>query len=157
MSKWANRSFFWANRSFANFFAINERFAQKTDERSPNPGFQLLPDQESDPGPQPWCHLWCYFFKRFIHNLSIFVVVLLLVFLYLLCRLPWRENCLCQLLLLASILDLLHKNRNMIKYILIWNKYLLRTKRKVSSFTVTLLCVWVTLINAQYFLDFTRI
>ena len=28
---------FWANRSFAHFFAKNERFAQKTDERIPNP------------------------------------------------------------------------------------------------------------------------
>ena len=31
--KWANGSFFWVNRSFAHFWAKNERFAQKTDER----------------------------------------------------------------------------------------------------------------------------
>ena len=36
--KWVNRSFFLANRSFAHFFAENERFAQKTDERIPSPG-----------------------------------------------------------------------------------------------------------------------
>ena len=35
--KWANRSFFWANRSFANFLAKNEQFAQKTDEQIPSP------------------------------------------------------------------------------------------------------------------------
>ena len=29
---------FLANRSFAHFFAKNERFAQKTDEQIPNPG-----------------------------------------------------------------------------------------------------------------------
>ena len=39
MSEWANRSFFWANRSFAHFFAKNERFAQKTDERIPSPAY----------------------------------------------------------------------------------------------------------------------
>ena len=37
MSKWANCSFFWANRSFAHFFANKQEFAQKTDERIPNP------------------------------------------------------------------------------------------------------------------------
>ena len=37
MSEWGNRAFFWANRSFANFFAKNEQFAQKTDERIPSP------------------------------------------------------------------------------------------------------------------------
>ena len=45
--KWANCSFLlrksltcsflWANRLFAHFFAKNERFAQKTDERIPSP------------------------------------------------------------------------------------------------------------------------
>ena len=37
MSEWVNHSFFWANRSFAHFWAKNERFAQKTDERIPSP------------------------------------------------------------------------------------------------------------------------
>ena len=37
MSKWANRLFFWANGSFTNFFAKNERLAQKTDEQIPSP------------------------------------------------------------------------------------------------------------------------
>ena len=37
MSEWANRSFFWANRSWANFFAKNEQFAQKRDEQIPSP------------------------------------------------------------------------------------------------------------------------
>ena len=32
--------FFLANRSFAHFFAKNERFAQKTDERIPSPGLK---------------------------------------------------------------------------------------------------------------------
>ena len=37
-SKWANCSFFWANRSLlAHFFTKNERFALKTNERIPNP------------------------------------------------------------------------------------------------------------------------
>ena len=35
--KWANHSFFWANCSFAHFWAKNNRFAQKTDERIPSP------------------------------------------------------------------------------------------------------------------------
>ena len=30
MSEWSNWAFFWANGSFAHFFAKNERFAQKT-------------------------------------------------------------------------------------------------------------------------------
>ena len=34
-----NRSFFRANRSFAHFWAKNEQFARKTDERIPSPGF----------------------------------------------------------------------------------------------------------------------
>ena len=38
MSEWANRSFFWANRSFAHFFPKNEQVAQKTDEPIPSPG-----------------------------------------------------------------------------------------------------------------------
>ena len=42
MSEWANRSFFWANRSFAHFFAKNEWFAQKTDERIPSPENVML-------------------------------------------------------------------------------------------------------------------
>ena len=33
MSEWANRSFFWANCYFAHFWAKNEQFARKTDER----------------------------------------------------------------------------------------------------------------------------
>ena len=37
MSEWVNRSFFWANRSFAHFWAKNERFARKTDEQIPSP------------------------------------------------------------------------------------------------------------------------
>ena len=41
MSKWANRSVFWANRSFAHVFAKNERFAQKTDERIPSSATSL--------------------------------------------------------------------------------------------------------------------
>ena len=41
MSEWVNRSFFWANRSFAYFWAKNERFARKTDERIPSPARQL--------------------------------------------------------------------------------------------------------------------
>ena len=43
--KWANEQMarvFLANRSFALFFAKNERFAQKTDERIPNPAFWVL-------------------------------------------------------------------------------------------------------------------
>ena len=39
MREWVNRSFFWANRSCAHFFAKNKRFAQKTDERIPSPAF----------------------------------------------------------------------------------------------------------------------
>ena len=35
--KWANRSLFWANHSFAHFMAKNEQFAQKTNERIPSP------------------------------------------------------------------------------------------------------------------------
>ena len=38
----ANWSFFWANRSFAHIVAKSQRFAQKTDERIPNPGGQDL-------------------------------------------------------------------------------------------------------------------
>ena len=34
--------FFWANPSFAHFFAKNEWFAQKTNERIPSPGFIWL-------------------------------------------------------------------------------------------------------------------
>ena len=37
-SKWVNRSFFWANRSFANFWTKKERFAWKSNERIPSPG-----------------------------------------------------------------------------------------------------------------------
>ena len=37
MIKWVNRLFFWANRSFAHFWAKNERFARKTDDRMPTP------------------------------------------------------------------------------------------------------------------------
>ena len=37
--KWANHWVFWANRSFAIFFAKNEQFAQKTDERIPSPAW----------------------------------------------------------------------------------------------------------------------
>ena len=33
--------FFIANRSFAHFFAKNERFAQKTDERIPSPAADI--------------------------------------------------------------------------------------------------------------------
>ena len=36
---WVNCSFFWANRSFAHFFAKIERFARKTDEQIPSPAF----------------------------------------------------------------------------------------------------------------------
>ena len=39
MSEWVNRSFFWVNRSFAHFWAKHERFARKTDERIPSPGY----------------------------------------------------------------------------------------------------------------------
>ena len=39
MSQWANCLFFWANCSFAHFFAKNEQFAQKTDNHIPSPGF----------------------------------------------------------------------------------------------------------------------
>ena len=42
MSEWANCSFIWANRTFANFFAKNERFAQKTDERIPSPASWVI-------------------------------------------------------------------------------------------------------------------
>ena len=31
--------FFWANEGFAHFFAKNEQFARKTDERIPNTAF----------------------------------------------------------------------------------------------------------------------
>ena len=37
MSKWVNRSFFWANRSIPHFWAKNEWFARITDERIPSP------------------------------------------------------------------------------------------------------------------------
>ena len=37
VSEWVNRSFFWANRSFAHFWAKNERFVWKTDEQIPSP------------------------------------------------------------------------------------------------------------------------
>ena len=37
MSEWVNCSFFWANRSFAHFWAKNKCFARKTDERIPSP------------------------------------------------------------------------------------------------------------------------
>ena len=43
--KWANEwiaCFFWANRSFAHFWAKNEPFVQKTDERIPSPAYQLV-------------------------------------------------------------------------------------------------------------------
>ena len=39
MSEWVNRLFFWANHSFAHFFAKNERIAQKTNERIPSPDY----------------------------------------------------------------------------------------------------------------------
>ena len=42
MSKWVNRSFIWANCSFAHFWAKNERFAQKTDQQIPSPGRYCL-------------------------------------------------------------------------------------------------------------------
>ena len=42
MSEWVNRSFFWANCSFAHFWAKNERFARKTDERIPSPGYTAI-------------------------------------------------------------------------------------------------------------------
>ena len=44
MSEWANRSFFWVNLSFVNFFAKNKRFAQKTNELIPSYGI-LSPRQ----------------------------------------------------------------------------------------------------------------
>ena len=37
MSEWVNRSFFWANRSFAHFWAKNKRIARKTGEQIPSP------------------------------------------------------------------------------------------------------------------------
>ena len=37
MSEWVNRLFFWANRSFAHFWAKYERFAWKSNERIPSP------------------------------------------------------------------------------------------------------------------------
>ena len=40
--KWAHRSYFWAKRSFAHFFAKNKWFAQKTDEQIPTPVKILL-------------------------------------------------------------------------------------------------------------------
>ena len=42
ISELVNRSFFWANHSFAHFFAKNERFAQKSDERIPSPVWTIL-------------------------------------------------------------------------------------------------------------------
>ena len=42
MSEWVDRSFFWANRSFAHFWAKNERFIRKTDERIPSPELNYL-------------------------------------------------------------------------------------------------------------------
>ena len=48
MSEWPNRSFFWANRSFTNFFAKNKWFAQKTDERIPSPGNNWLKSNTND-------------------------------------------------------------------------------------------------------------
>ena len=40
MSEWVNSSFFWANCSFAHFWAKHERFARKTDEGIPSPAWQ---------------------------------------------------------------------------------------------------------------------
>ena len=42
MSEWVNHSFFWANHSFAHFWAKKERFAWKTDEWIPIPAQQEL-------------------------------------------------------------------------------------------------------------------
>ena len=42
MSKWVNHSFFWVNRSFANFWAKNKRFARKSDEQIPSPANVLV-------------------------------------------------------------------------------------------------------------------
>ena len=39
MIDWVNCSFFWANRSFTLFWAKNQQFARKTDERIPSPDF----------------------------------------------------------------------------------------------------------------------
>ena len=37
INEWVNCSFFWANRSFANFWTKNEQFAQKSNERISSP------------------------------------------------------------------------------------------------------------------------
>ena len=41
MSEWSNHSFFWANRSFAHFFAKNKRFARKIDVQIPSPVLKI--------------------------------------------------------------------------------------------------------------------
>ena len=85
MSKWANRSFFWANCSFAHFFAKNEWFAQKTDEGIPSPANILFPPSritglsqqshnlcwphESNPGLQ-FIKLQCYHRAKSAYNLK---------------------------------------------------------------------------------------
>ena len=42
MCEWVNRSIFWANPSFAHFWANNEQFARKTHERIPSPALTTL-------------------------------------------------------------------------------------------------------------------
>ena len=48
MSKWVNRSFFWANRSFTHFWPKNKGFAQKSNEQIPSPDWTPtnIPDQQ---------------------------------------------------------------------------------------------------------------
>ena len=41
--------FYVANHSFAHFFAKNERFAQKTDERIPSPAYKEEKDLNLEP------------------------------------------------------------------------------------------------------------
>ena len=55
MSEWVNHSFFWANRSFAYFWAKNEQFPWKTDERIPSHESSPLGNQTSR---LEWFSIW---------------------------------------------------------------------------------------------------
>ena len=45
LSELVNQSFFWANCSFAHFWAKNQRFARKTDEQIPGPDAYAIATQ----------------------------------------------------------------------------------------------------------------
>ena len=62
-SEWANCSFFLANRSFANFFAKNERFAQKNNEQSPNPASMAGNSTKQNKNNKKWLPGGCVILK----------------------------------------------------------------------------------------------